>query len=319
MTRTAAGRRALHVALLVGGLFVLGLVCGEQARAADGVAQGSTTVGLLRSVVLDSKPSTVTSPTAMALSGKLPADRPSNAELLDAKPAHGQLPDAGLPNTDEVQRVVRPVTERVVRPAAEHVVRPVEDLVDRMTGGIAEQPAPPQWWPPVPPPPTLPGTPGVPGTPGLPESPGLPGVPAVPGQSSPAGSAPRQPGRAAEKHESAETKARGETGWAYGPRLLGGSAAAVTVTEVRQDADAHDAHDAQVPQTPAHRLPDGDPTPTDALGRHCAADKGSSRHGDAQVTGSHEGVRPILAPGPTTDVTASGTRDRFRDVPASPG
>ncbi|MEU1407402.1 hypothetical protein ABZ471_34525 [Streptomyces sp. NPDC005728] len=36
MLRTAAGRRALQLALLVGGLFVLGFLCGEQAHAAEG-------------------------------------------------------------------------------------------------------------------------------------------------------------------------------------------------------------------------------------------------------------------------------------------
>ncbi|XUL90540.1 hypothetical protein ACQ86D_31150 [Streptomyces galilaeus] len=35
--RTAAGRRVLQLALLLGGLFVLGLLCGGQAQAADGV------------------------------------------------------------------------------------------------------------------------------------------------------------------------------------------------------------------------------------------------------------------------------------------
>ncbi|WP_210591770.1 hypothetical protein [Streptomyces sp. GESEQ-35] len=35
--RTAVGRRALQLALLVSGLFALGLLCGEQAHAADGV------------------------------------------------------------------------------------------------------------------------------------------------------------------------------------------------------------------------------------------------------------------------------------------
>ncbi|MFF3875396.1 hypothetical protein [Streptomyces sp. NPDC001978] len=34
--RTAAGRRALQLAVLAGGLFALGLLCGEQAHAADG-------------------------------------------------------------------------------------------------------------------------------------------------------------------------------------------------------------------------------------------------------------------------------------------
>ncbi|MER5543483.1 hypothetical protein ABT072_13765 [Streptomyces sp. NPDC002589] len=37
MLRTAAGRRALQLALLVGGLFALGFLCGEQAHAAEGV------------------------------------------------------------------------------------------------------------------------------------------------------------------------------------------------------------------------------------------------------------------------------------------
>ncbi|KUM96703.1 hypothetical protein AQI88_11265 [Streptomyces cellostaticus] len=35
MLRTAAGRRALQLALLVGGLFMLGFLCGEQAHAAE--------------------------------------------------------------------------------------------------------------------------------------------------------------------------------------------------------------------------------------------------------------------------------------------
>ncbi|MFD5796758.1 hypothetical protein ACFWIO_25160 [Streptomyces diastatochromogenes] len=36
MLRTAAERRALQLAMLVGGLFLLGFLCGEQAHAADG-------------------------------------------------------------------------------------------------------------------------------------------------------------------------------------------------------------------------------------------------------------------------------------------
>ncbi|WP_157857507.1 hypothetical protein [Streptomyces yerevanensis] len=50
MTRTAAGRRALQVGLLVGGLFVLGLLCGERADAADGATSGVTATGVVRSV-----------------------------------------------------------------------------------------------------------------------------------------------------------------------------------------------------------------------------------------------------------------------------
>ncbi|NED09037.1 hypothetical protein G3I55_46265, partial [Streptomyces sp. SID6648] len=44
--RTAAGRRALYGALLLGGLCVLGLLCGGRAQAADGAPGPSTdTVG----------------------------------------------------------------------------------------------------------------------------------------------------------------------------------------------------------------------------------------------------------------------------------
>ncbi|MFE9646915.1 hypothetical protein ACFYO0_22900 [Streptomyces sp. NPDC006365] len=50
MTRTAAGRRALHVGLLVGGLFVLGMLCGARAGAADGATSGVTATGVVRSV-----------------------------------------------------------------------------------------------------------------------------------------------------------------------------------------------------------------------------------------------------------------------------
>ncbi|WP_461066952.1 hypothetical protein [Streptomyces pseudoechinosporeus] len=50
MTRTAGGRRALQVGLLVGGLFVLGLLCGERADAADGATSGVTATGVVRSV-----------------------------------------------------------------------------------------------------------------------------------------------------------------------------------------------------------------------------------------------------------------------------
>ncbi|MEU6554030.1 hypothetical protein ABZ915_27690 [Streptomyces sp. NPDC046915] len=40
--RTAAGRRALQLALLVGGLFALGFLCGEQAHAAERTTPGAT-------------------------------------------------------------------------------------------------------------------------------------------------------------------------------------------------------------------------------------------------------------------------------------
>ncbi|MFJ8197767.1 hypothetical protein [Streptomyces sp. NPDC096152] len=49
--RTAAGRRALRLGLLVGALFALGFLCGEQAHAADGTPAVSSTGSLASSAV----------------------------------------------------------------------------------------------------------------------------------------------------------------------------------------------------------------------------------------------------------------------------
>ncbi|MEV2231578.1 hypothetical protein AB0H69_23765 [Streptomyces phaeochromogenes] len=327
MTRTAAGRRALQVALLVGGLFVLGLLCGEQARAADGVAPASNPTDVVRSVT--------SSVEQLANSGSergSSAAPPPPASTATSDSEQPGLPKAITPVTDEVQRVVRPVavpvvvrpvTERVVRPVAEQVVRPVTervippvaedvvrpigDLVDQITGGvtggIVERPAPPQWWP------SLPQLPTLPGLPGLPELP----LPAVPGQTLPVGTAPQQPGGATDDHRAVEKQSRDESAaTVYGPQFAGGPAAAGD--DVRHHTDTRGTRAAQAP---VHQVPDGDPT--GALGRHSAVDNGSPRHGDAQAVALNERARPTLVPGAAADVTAAGTRDRHRDIPAFPG
>ncbi|WP_405956225.1 hypothetical protein [Streptomyces phaeochromogenes] len=338
VTRTAAGRRALQVALLVGGLFVLGLLCGEQARAADGVASASKSTDVVRSVTssaeqlakgsaeprqrIGERPSGSNSRSATVSSATPPPPASTAASDSGSATASGSeqpgLPEAITPVTDEVQRVVRPVaeqvvrpvTERVVPPVAEDVVRPIGDLVDQITGGvtggIVERPAPPQWWP------SLPQLPTSPGLPGLPELPGLP-LPAVPGQTLPVGTAPQQPGGATDDHRAAEKQLREESAaTVYGPRFAGGPAAA------GDDARHHAAtQGTRAAQAPVHQVPDGDPM--GALGRHSAVDNGSPRHGDAQAVALNERARPTLVPGAAADVTAAGTRDRHRDIPAFPG
>ncbi|WP_055615654.1 hypothetical protein [Streptomyces phaeochromogenes] len=347
VTRTAAGRRALQVALLVGGLFVLGLLCGEQARAADGVAPASNPTDVVRSVTssaeqvakgsaeprprIGERPSGSNSRSATVSSATPPppastATSESDSTATASGSEQPGLPKAIAPVTDEVQRVVRPVTEPVVRPVveqvvrpvtervvppvAEDVVRPIGDLVDQITGGvtggIVERPAPPQWWP------SLPQLPTLPGLPGLPELPGLP-LPAVPGQTLPVGTAPQQPGGATDRHRAAEKQSRDESAaTVYGPRFAGGPAAAGD--DVRHHVDTQGT---RAVQAPVHQVPDGDPT--GALGRHSAVDNGSPRHGDAQAVASNERARPTLVPGAAADVTAAGTRDRHRDIPAFPG
>jgi hypothetical protein len=229
------------------------------------------------------------------------------------------------PITDRVvhpvtDRAVRPITGRVVPPVADDVVRPIGDLVEQIIGGLTEPSAPPESWP------SLPQLPTLPGTPGLPE---LPGLPAIPGQTLPVGTAPQQPGGATDEHGSAGREAaktaRDESGaGAYGPRFGGGPAVAggdvvhdhatATATDAGAGAGADGTRGAQVP---AHQDPDGEPT--GSLGHRSAVDNGSPRHGDAQAVALNERAQPRLVPGAAADVTAAGTRDRHRDIPAFPG
>ncbi|MFJ2257589.1 hypothetical protein ACIOKD_04460 [Streptomyces sp. NPDC087844] len=326
--RGVVGRRALQVVLLVGGLLLLGLLCGEQAHAVDGVVPAKKPAELAREVTGSAERLTAGTPRKWA---------------GEQSPGSGSgLGSDSRPAIDEVQRVVRPVTEEVVRPVTErvipptvgHVVQPIGDLVDQITDeigegigggivdgigdgiddGVVERPAPPQWWPSVPQLPTLPGVPE------LPESPGLP-LPAVPGETLPAESTvePQQPGGASDQQQAVEKKSSGEnSATVYGPRFAGGLA--TTGDDVRHQGHARSARDSQMTaavQAPVHQVPDGDPT--GALARHSAVDNGSPRHGDAQAVTLNERARPTLVPSAAADVAAAGPRDRHRDIPASPG
>ncbi|MGW6009866.1 hypothetical protein [Streptomyces sp. NPDC055210] len=326
MTRGAAGRRVLHVVLLVGGLFVLGLLCGGRAHAADGAGPAKKPAELVRSVTSSAERLAVGTPRKRTGGEQSPDPHSLSDPYADSHPNPNPNP-VFRPVTE---KVVRPVTELVVPPAAGHVVQPVGDLVDQITDGIAggiadgigggvEQPDPPQWWPSVPQLPTLPGVPE------LPESPVLP-LPAVPGQILPAGSAaePQQPGDAsdpqqADEKQSDAKQSSGESGAAeYGPRFAGGLA--VAGDDARHQGHARSARNTQVTgavRAPVDQVPDGDPA--GALARHSAVDGGSPRHGDAQAVTLNERVRPTLVPGTAADVTAAGPRDRHRAIPAFPG
>ncbi|WP_307537333.1 hypothetical protein [Streptomyces sp. V3I8] len=270
----------LQLALLVGGLFVLGLLCGERSHAADGAASAPVVIP---------------------------------------------------PVTGGVHDIVRPVTEQVVRPVTERteqVVRPVGDLADQIAAGITGQPVPP---------PVLPV---------LPTLPPLPALPEVPARTLPAGTAePQQPGGAAAVHQAAGERtarkqparkqpggtreagsrpagkpSRGAGGAVvFGPRSAGGPGAAGDA--VRDHAYAHTHTQtsavARIAQAPVHRVPDGDPS--GALRNRSAVDGGSPRHGDPQAVTPNEGIRPTSVPAIAADPATSATRDRHRDIPASPG
>ncbi|MGW1889467.1 hypothetical protein ACWCP6_04295 [Streptomyces sp. NPDC002004] len=108
IARTAAGRRVLQVALLLGGLFVLGFLCGEQAHAAERVA------------------------------GPAPVERTvATADPVDSGRVAG-------PAVRHVRHVVGTAGRYVERPGAEHsvepVVRPAGKLLGTIHDGLAEPP-----------------------------------------------------------------------------------------------------------------------------------------------------------------------------------
>ncbi|WP_406123015.1 hypothetical protein [Streptomyces sp. NBC_00989] len=96
VTRTAVGRRVLQVALLVGGLFVLGAVFGGQAQAADGVPGKPVSLG---------KPG-------------IPVVAPVSTEVVKPVPVPVLAPVL-TPVTDTVERVVRPVSDLVTKTVTE--------------------------------------------------------------------------------------------------------------------------------------------------------------------------------------------------------
>ncbi|MER6011319.1 hypothetical protein [Streptomyces bluensis] len=318
MTRGAAGRRVLQVVLLVGALFVLGFLCGQQAYAADGASPEARTVAVstssesVRSAIhaapVDSTQKSTAKSTAKSVED---STDPRTASITTAT-------DTVAAVTGTVGRVVRPVGEHVVRPVTEPVVRPIGDLVETVTGGLAGEPS---QLPPLPGMPSLPGLPrqpevpplpGLPEVPSLPQLPGLPGVPAdilpigvAPQQ--PDGVAPERPG-AVERGDGSEARPAARAGAAYGPRFAHGAESDGSGVRVAQGVDTV--------RTPAQQAP-GDEA--GAFGRHSAVDNGGSRHGEPHaVTLDHRAPLSRVL-GVTAVVAVDGTRDWHRDIPEFPG
>ncbi|MBK6019196.1 hypothetical protein [Streptomyces sp. MBT53] len=242
VTRTAVGRRVLQLALLVGGLCALGLLCGGQAQAADGVL--GTPVSLGRPGI------------------------PVAASAVKPVPVRVQVPVLA-PVLDPV---LDPVVAPVVAPVSdtvEQVVRPVSDVVTKtVTAVLAEAPSLP----------TLPSVPVVPSQPVPPvqEPPAHTAPVAVP---TPVRSTPQPSG---DGHRSgvrpAETAVG--TGVTYGPRVAGGAdeVGALGHAAVRH---APSVRRAPVRQAPGGD-PDGAPRDQQAVdgggARHCDAQAVTSGH-----------------------------------------
>lgn len=169
--RTAAGRRALELALLVCGLFALGLLYGEQAHATDGDGMTSATSA---EAVRQTEPGDGVLAATRATVGRLvspPTERADGvagdaieAVASDADSSKSAFPEANPPEANSSQvdssevtapkhpqadkalphprtpgpadRILRPVTEGVVAPVTGRVVRPVTEEV---AGSVGER------------------------------------------------------------------------------------------------------------------------------------------------------------------------------------
>ncbi|MFI1755888.1 hypothetical protein [Streptomyces sp. NPDC020571] len=306
LLRTAAGRRALHLALLVGGLFVLGLLCGGRAQAADeGPGVLEDTVGRVLDVSAQPR-----SPLGAG-----------SVQDTEAVPEPG--PGALLPG-------LRPVTEGVVQVVRDRVVRPVGDVVETATEAVAlPSPSAPSGA-------TDPSDPSGPAdVPDLTDPTGLTDVPGptdlsdLAGRSRSAAPDPQaeappvtadaagtaDPGDAADARvvEGAGSPARVV---GHGPRP-GAGPAPDTHPRTHRAGTASTAHTAFAPARPA---PTGDPTgdPDGALGSASGADQGAPRHADTHAVAPQHRFTFRLLPGAPERADAAGVREAHRDIPVSP-
>ncbi|MFF7596186.1 hypothetical protein [Streptomyces mirabilis] len=301
MTRTTAGRRALRLALLVAGLFALGLLCGERAHAADGLVSTVPTVPTSSPERLVKPGAPLPAAHSAAHTVTRVTDTVTRTRVTDTV-THADVTDTVAQVGDTVTRVTDTV-RHVVRPAADSVVRPVGDLVETVTGELGQ--APPK---------TLPSLPSLPSLPELPSLPGPPSPPGAGGRVPSAGSGPQHSGAGAVPSSSHAVVRHGDAGTVgptyYGPARLGTDTAGVAVRGEHRGVAPESGPDRQAP-------PGG---PTGAPGGQAAVDSGTPRHGDphAVVTPSHRA--PLrLVPGAPAAVTAAETRDRYRDIPLFPG
>ncbi|MFF4251192.1 hypothetical protein ACFY1L_08305 [Streptomyces sp. NPDC001663] len=327
--RTAAGRRALQVAVVVGGLFALGFLCGEQAHAAEGapVVSSSEVVSAVstdsavgvRSLTDGTVGRPANAPVAPSGHQAASAAEPKPDTPAEPKPTPPATPapadakpDATAPAQASVSTALNDVTGAVGAVEQQVVgtvkgvpgkVGPVGDLVETVTEGLGKATA------------QIPPLSSLPSFPTLPSLPTSPGLPVLPGQTLPA--PVTQPGSAGQSSTGGGSSGGHDgaagaeaSGTAYGPRFG-------TEFDAVHNLTQSGGHQATGPRTaPAHPAPDGDPT--GALGSPSAVDNGTQRHGDGHAVALNHRAPLRLLPGAAARAAAAETRDRHRDIPVSP-
>ncbi|MFE7838618.1 hypothetical protein ACFU53_21930 [Streptomyces sp. NPDC057474] len=235
VVRGAAGRRLVRVAVLAGGLFVLGVLCGARASAADGAPTSpplSAAVTEVLGAVGHAVPPVdehVVEPVARHVVAPVteravrpvieqvarpvdedvvqpvadPVSRPVTEHVVRpvtgqvVQPVTGQVvqPVTGQVVQPVVENVVQPVVDPVLRPVTDPVLRPVVEHVVVPVGDLVESVTEGLAGVPSQLPPVN-GMPSLPWVPGLPELPELPGWTTLPVQTLPVDVTPQESGRA---------------------------------------------------------------------------------------------------------------------------
>ncbi|MGC9495392.1 hypothetical protein [Streptomyces sp. WG7] len=336
LMRTAAGRRALRVALLVGGLFVLGVFCGERAQAAEGTPSVRGVAGQVvdvsaerpreaRGSATPQRPGTVRS-AGTAQDSDTAQDSGTGQDFGTGQGSRRGQSSWGIPGSDVVVPDTRPVVENVVRSVEGRLVRPVGDAVEAVTeglGAVAQAQAPPlEALPALPSAPSLPSSPplsvqpDLSGTTGLPSrlTPVDPDSHPEPSKTVPAASDAADTPDISDTSDTSDVRVPDGAGGvgqvAYGPeQVADGAPAAARV-------DIHHAVPAPTEHAPVHQAPTGDPDGT--LGGASGADQGTPRQGDAHAVTPHHRIPFRLVPGALVGADAAETQDRHRDIPVSP-
>ncbi|WP_399942089.1 hypothetical protein ACGH52_23505 [Streptomyces sp. BBFR25] len=302
--RTAAGRRALHVGLLVGGLFVIGLLCGGRAQAAD-EGPGTLTDAVGRVLDVSAQPRS-----------PLDAGPVQDAEAVPGRPV--PVPDSGALVPD-----LRPVTEGVVRVVRDRVARPVGDAVETVTEAVVR---------PGPPGPSRPADPSdssdpadVPDLTDIPALTDLPGLTDLSGLSGRSPSAVPDP-RAEPAPVAADASGAADPADAADARVVEGAGSRAPLVGYGPQPGAGPAPDAHTrthrtgtahtEYAPARPAPTGDPD--GALGTASGADQGTPRHGDTRAVTPQLLLTFRLVPGASERADAAGVREPYRDIPVSP-
>ncbi|WP_394431261.1 hypothetical protein [Streptomyces sp. SGAir0957] len=340
LPRPVARRRALQLALLLGGLIGLGFLCGGQAHAQEDASHAVRhTVVADTDAGTDSDTGTDSDEGRRGLLGGVLGQDEASSGVVGAV-------------RDTVLRPVLGTVRNTVQNTVQDVTEPVGELlgqVGEVVDGVVPATSSPSPLPLPDGPPALPGLPDAPG--GIvplpaPSEPWTPTTPVhqaePPASAEPAGSGADATGSAASgasgepgaSAASADEDRAERSGAARGKRHAPGPYALAPVGPTaygsagtgvvpRDRADAHPRHSAAVrhaaaprpavPGAPAH--PDGVP-----VAGASAGDGGGSRHGDvhAAAFGSRR-VPVLLPPGAFVRGTAAPVTDRHRDIPVLPG